>query len=97
MVLFHKNKVYKETSTCLPQALSLFSSSIVSQDPLQLGLSKWRTGVFLEAKIALSLIITGNNNAGFLVIPFCILEPYSVCCIYSAHGVCLDFLRDRAM
>lgn len=90
MALFHKIKVYKETGTCL------FSSFVVSQDPLQLGLSTWSAGGFLEAKIALSRVITGNNNAGFLVISFCIWEPYSVCSVYSAHCVCLDFLRVRA-
>lgn len=62
---------------------------MVSQDPLQLCLGKWRRGGFLQAKIPLSVIITDNDNTGFIVIPFCIWEPCGVCCIQSACHVYL--------
>jgi len=89
-VPFHKIKVCKETSTCLPQIFSLSSSCAVSQDPLQLCVSKWRRGGFLKAEIPLSVIITGNNSTEFIVIPFCKWESCDVCCIHSANCVYLD-------
>lgn len=74
----------KQTPVCCKD-LSLFSSSAISQDSLQLYLGKWRGGGLLKAKLPLSVIITGNNNTRFIVKTFCIRQPCGVGCIHSAH------------